>query len=125
MPAILGLHRILGVFALLQLGRGGIEFRHHIAIAEITEVPAVAGRRIGGFLLGQLGEIGAALKLFDDCLGLVLGLHQDVAGSQLLARRHFRDLVGVALFQIADDLGHFERILLGTVAHLEAGGDDA
>ena len=99
-PAELGLHRRLGDGAGLQGESGRFEGRHHLAAAEEAEVAAVLAARVLR-LLGELLEGGAALQVGDDLLGRLLGVHQDVAGMQLLLRLELgKDQRLVALRQV-------------------------
>ena len=96
MPAELRLHRI-GELTLEHLERDLGEFRHHLALGKKAEVAAVGPTGILRFLLGKRGEVGAALELLEDGLGLLLGLDQDVARAHLLLGGHRLDRLVIDL----------------------------
>ena len=101
MPAKLGLDRGFGVLPGLQRKSGGGECRDHVVAAEIAEVAARSRRRVGRIFLGEGGEIGALVELVDDRLRLGLGLDEDVAGVNLLARRLFLDVLLIAGLELS------------------------
>jgi hypothetical protein len=66
---------------------GILEGLDHHAQAEPAQVTALSARSgVGGIGLGQFGEIGAAVQLGLEFLGLFLGVHQDVGGVIFLLR---------------------------------------
>ena len=59
----------------------------HAALHEITQITAIgAAGLVRGFLLRQLFEVGAAVQLLDDVLGLVFRLGRDLAGVDFFLR---------------------------------------
>ncbi len=66
-------------------GKSGIlEFLHHLAPCKISQVSALFTiAAVCGILLGQGCKVLAGLKLFLDLYGLLLGVHQNVAGLYL------------------------------------------
>jgi hypothetical protein len=105
-PAEAGLDRLLGVLALVE-GEGRLgEFRDHVLGGEIAEVAALGGGLgVDRLLAGDIGEIGAAIELLDDLVGLVLAVDQDVAGPHLHHRGHFlEELLVAGLDRLVADL---------------------
>ena len=101
-----------------------LELRHHPAAAEVVEVAAVGLRALVlGDLLRQRREVGAALHLLEDLLGLLpdvrfvlaVGLQQDVAGADLLRRLVLLDVVVV----VALDVGRRDDDLLPRLIAIE------
>jgi hypothetical protein len=75
-PAELGLHR-LGQLAGLELERDLVERRHGGALLRGEVAAFLRRRRVFRMLLGQLGEVAAALELRVDLVGLAWS-HEDV-----------------------------------------------
>src|SRR5262245_1360063 len=82
-PAELRLHRI-GELARIHLERDLGELGHHLILGEIAKIAAFGGAGILGLFLGDGGEIGTALDLVEQRLGLVLAVDEDVARAHLL-----------------------------------------
>ena len=83
MPAELRLHRI-GNFALLQLEDNFFELRHHLPVAEVTEVAAIVlGARIFRIFFGEFSEIGALSRAFPSKPWLRLQWRQEYAAPIL------------------------------------------
>ena len=78
-PAAVGLDRILGNLAFLQVHEAGREFLREGSRRSPVQVAAIVGG--AGVLrgLGQLFELGAALDLGDGRLGVGFVVQQDVA----------------------------------------------
>lgn len=94
--AEIGLHRRLGISALLKREGCVFEFLDHAAAREITEIAAFRLVRIGGLFLGEFGEILAGVELLDDVLGFVLGLDEDMTGVDFFLLRQGGDFLVVA-----------------------------
>ena len=58
---------------------------------EIAQIAAALAAAILRIFLRGLGEVGAAGDFLGDLLGLVLGLHENVAGAHFLLRRQAFD----------------------------------
>jgi len=119
-PAELRLHRRVDHLTLLQLDH---RVRERLDISVRTrpvQIAAVGGRAGVLGALGQVLELGAALELLDDLLGLVFLLQEDVTGAvlpvahllplRLIGGRHFgiRDR---ALFQFVAHQRLDQRVL--------------
>src|SRR5499427_7495665 len=81
-PAELRLHRI-GELSGIHLEGDIGKFGHHLIFGEVAEIAALGGTGILGLFLGQLGEIGAALELFENGLRFIFAFDQDVARAHL------------------------------------------
>ncbi|ENN87602.1 hypothetical protein RHSP_63246 [Rhizobium freirei PRF 81] len=115
-PAEIGLDRRLGVGADRQGECRVFEFLDHAAMAKVAEIAAIGLVRIRGLFLGKRCEILAAVEFLDDCLGFVLGLHQDVAGMHFFLLRQGSNFLVVASldFIILDGVGNM-RLEIGVV----------
>ena len=89
----------LGDLADLEREGGVLERLQHLAAGEEAEIAAL-GVGVLRLLLGERGEVLALLQPLGDLLGLVLGLHQDMAGVNLLLRLHLADLLVIDLLGV-------------------------
>src|SRR5262249_15118992 len=96
-PTKLRLHWRLRALPLFHREYRLRELWHHLSGREIAKVAAVLLRRgIGRLLLGYGREIGPARQLLDDVLGLILGRHEDMRGTDLRLRRLLRHELCIA-----------------------------
>ena len=86
MPAEFALHRRLRRLALGQLLDGLGERLDHLARLEPAQIATLRLRAVHRHGLRQVLELGALVELRDHVLRLVLGLHEDVAGLELVLR---------------------------------------
>src|SRR5438067_1399655 len=110
-PADLGVDRVLGDLAFLQAGEAGGEFRREGRRAGPVQVAAVVGGAGVLRLLGQVFELGAALDLGDDRLGVGFVLDQDVAHVVFLVAGLLGEAVVFGLH-----FGVGDRVLLDVIA---------
>jgi hypothetical protein len=106
MPAELRLDRLAGVGVDLHVEDHGLEFRHHLALAEIAEIAAALGGAVLRMLARQLLEIAAFVEFGDDGRGLLLGLDDDVSRADLFGEFEVSDFPVIAgAKRLVGDLG--------------------
>jgi len=62
----------------LQAEGGAVEFLHHLAASEVTQVTAFVFGRAIGILAGLLSEVSASTDFLEDLLGAQMVFDKDV-----------------------------------------------
>ncbi len=85
MPAKLGLHGF-GNSARLHRDDGFLEWGNHHAFAEPTQITAIGSGGSSRLFACEVGEIGAFLKLGDQCQSLIFGFDENMRCAVFAAR---------------------------------------